>query len=71
MNRLIVNVPEPEPRVFLEETDFDEHNGNDYSVEVTEKGGVVVYSECCADTMSRETAEKLRDAITEYLEATK
>lgn len=29
--------------------------------------GVKVYSECCMDIMSREVAEQLRDAITDYL----
>lgn len=50
----------------LEPTEF----GTDgpYLVEVTEEG-VTVYSECCSDTMSRETAEKLRDAITTWLES--
>lgn len=37
-----------------------------YGVEVN-KEGVTVYSECCSDTMSRETAAKLRDAITVWL----
>lgn len=39
-----------------------------YSVEVAEEG-VVIYSECCSETMSRETAEKLRDAIATWLKA--
>jgi hypothetical protein len=37
-----------------------------YSVEVTREG-VTVYSECCSEPMSRETAVKLRDAITAWL----
>lgn len=60
----------PEPVIFLEKTPFDETRP-DYDIEVTERTGVVVYSECCADIMSRETAEKTRDAITAWLEATK
>lgn len=62
-------LPAP-PRVFLEMTNFQEPNENDYQVTVEEKDGVTVYSECCGDVMSRETAEKLRDAITEWLEFT-
>ena len=63
--------PEP-PKVFLEKTDFDAgpESWGGYEVEVTEKGGVTIYSECCADTMSRETAEKARDAIAAWLEHT-
>ena len=38
-----------------------------YGVEVTREG-VTVYSECCSEDMSRETAETLRDAITAWLE---
>ena len=45
-------------------TAFDNHGR--YGVEVTEEG-VTVYSECCSETMSRETAVKLRDAITTWL----
>jgi hypothetical protein len=45
-------------------TSFDKHGR--YGVEVTEEG-VTVYSECCSETMSRETAVKLRDAITTWL----
>jgi hypothetical protein len=55
--------------VFLEDTKFDLENGNDYSVEVTSEG-VVVYSECCADTMTRETAKRLYYAIGNYLAST-
>jgi hypothetical protein len=51
--------PKPEPVVFLEETKFDGENGNDYSIAVDEKNGVIVYSECCADVMTPETAAPL------------
>lgn len=40
-----------------------------YSVEV-DTDGVTVYSECCADRMSRKTAIALRDAINTWLERT-
>lgn len=49
----------------LPETAFSEEGR--YSVEVDD-GGVIVYSECCADAMSRDTAVKVRDAITTWLE---
>lgn len=59
--------PTPEPeKVYLGNTKFTDEDY--YSVEVTDRG-VTVYSECCADTMSDETARKLRDAISEYLAA--
>jgi hypothetical protein len=51
--------------IYLEETRFRE--GWRYSVEVTDEG-VIVYSECCAEVMSEETARKTRDAITAWLE---
>jgi hypothetical protein len=41
-----------------------------YEVEVTGEG-VTVYSECCSETVSYETALKLRDAITVWLTARK
>lgn len=50
--------------VIMPHTDFAS-NGV-YGVEVTKKG-VTVYSECCSDTMSRETAARLRDAIDAWL----
>lgn len=37
-----------------------------YSVEVT-NAGVTVYSECCADTMSAETAAALYEALGRFL----
>jgi hypothetical protein len=61
--------PKPEPVVFLEETKFDDENGNDYSIAVDEKNGVIVYSECCADVMTPETALKVYHAIGNYLMA--
>lgn len=53
--------------MILEEIKFDEENGNDYSVAIDHKG-VIVYSECCADRMTRETAIAVRDGINEWLE---
>lgn len=50
--------------VIMQHTNFADDGV--YGVEVT-KEGVTVYSECCSDTMSRETAAKLRDAIDVWL----
>jgi len=62
--------PKPEPVVFLQNTYFwKDGTGNDYSVEVTSEG-VIVYSECCADIMSRETAKLVWRAIGNYLAMT-
>ena len=65
------------PRTYLPETPFRADDPY-YSVTVEvpgpptvngdrRAGGVTVYSECCADTMSVETARALRDAIDAYL----
>jgi len=61
--------PKPKPVVFLKETKFDGENGSDYSIAVDEKNGVIVYSECCADVMTPETALKVYHAIGNYLMA--
>lgn len=54
---------------ILFETEFNNPPEAGYSVEV-DKDGVTVYSECCADRMSRETAIALRNAINTWLERT-
>jgi len=51
-------------RDFLPVTPF--RPGSDYDVQVDEHG-VWVNSECCGERMGRDTAEKLRDAITAWL----
>ena len=56
---------------YLPITEFDLADPKSYyEVEVTDKG-VTVYSECCADTMSRDTALRLYHAIGDYLMATR
>ena len=52
------------PKVYLKKMYFSDED--DYAVEVTD-GGLIVYSECCADTMSRETMIATRDAINAWL----
>lgn len=66
---------QPKPRpvykpegTYLTETKFDAEDPN-YTVFVDDEG-LTVWSECCGDTMSRDTLLKVRDAINEYLEAT-
>lgn len=54
---------------ILFEMQFNDPPEAGYSVEVA-SAGVTVYSECCADMMSRETAIALRDAINTWLERT-
>ena len=51
-------------RAYLETIRFSE-NGT-YEVGV-DGDGVIVYSECCADRMSEETARKLHDALGRWL----
>lgn len=53
------------PKVYLERTVFN--TGFGYEVEVR-YDGLTVYSECCADTMNRETMIATRDAINAWLE---
>lgn len=53
---------------ILPETPFNEDR-HPYIVGV-DNDGVYVYSECCGNTMSRETAILLRDAITVWLNRT-
>lgn len=53
------------PKVYLKKLSFDTENY--YAVAVT-ADGLTVYSECCADTMSRETMIATRDAINAWLE---
>lgn len=54
---------------ILFELEFNDPPISGYSVEVA-ASGVTVYSECCSDDMSRETAIALRDAINTWLERT-
>jgi hypothetical protein len=54
---------------YLPETPFTEPaESGDYSIEVNGLG-VIIYSECCADTMSVETAHKVYEALGRYLDA--
>lgn len=53
------------PKVYLKQMYFNAEN--DYKVAVTD-AGLTVYSECCADTMSREAMIATRDAINAWLE---
>ena len=55
---------ESNEKVYVEERYFTDETY--YSFRVTSRG-VTVYSECCADTMTRESAIILRDAINSYL----
>jgi len=51
---------------YLPDTHF---NGDrNYSVEI-DGAGLIVYSECCADRMSDETARKVHEALGRYLDA--
>ena len=54
---------------YMPETDFDGPHQNGYTVQVG-TNGVTVWSECCGDTMRRETAALLYKALGEYLDAT-
>lgn len=51
---------------YLPQMAFNGPLCNGYSVEVTAEG-VTVYSECCADRMSVETARALHEALGRYL----
>jgi hypothetical protein len=50
--------------VYLEDRPFTTKEY--YSIEITDKGATV-YSECCADTMSVETATAVHEALGRYL----
>lgn len=50
---------------FLEETPFNPDDPN-YTVEISEDG-LVVYSECCLDTMSLQTAERVHEALGQWI----
>lgn len=50
-------------KIYLEFTNFREYG--DYAVEIT-SSGLTIYSECCSDNMSDETARKVLRALTDY-----
>jgi hypothetical protein len=61
------HIETPDGREFyLPETEFNVPLQAGYTVQVT-SDGVTVYSECCADTMSVETARLLHVALGRYL----
>ncbi len=49
---------------YLPEIPF---NDKRYYTVVIGQGGLTVYSECCADTMSRETAARVHEALGRWL----
>ena len=52
---------------YLEETPFQpKGQGNGYSVEIDDEG-ILIYSECCADRMSDDTARAVHEALGRYL----
>jgi hypothetical protein len=58
---------EAQKTIYLAETPFDPA---DPSYEVKVDGlGVIVYSECCSERMSEDTARMLYEALGRYLDA--
>lgn len=51
---------------YLPDTPFADPRGAGYSVEIN-GDGVTVYSECCASTMSEQTARAVHEALGRWL----
>jgi hypothetical protein len=60
-------VEEIQMATYLVETPFSDKKY--YSIEINDDAGVVVYSECCADTMSVDVAREVHAALGQYLAA--
>jgi hypothetical protein len=65
----VIRFASDESRRYLPLTEFNPDDPNSfYSVEITAEQGVVVYSECCAEAMSEDTARKVHATLGAWLE---
>lgn len=64
---------DPPSRVYLDNTNFDDptQSYGSYEIGISDKDGVIVYSECCAERMSDDVAAKVHEALGRYLAARK
>ena len=59
---------EQDNRIYLDNTSFEDPQGDSrYEIGIDDKLGVIVYSECCAESMSDDVARKVHEALGRYL----